>query len=146
MRPKTFAMVGIILIVLAIVVHIYAGQVDRNTYRMEDNYRKKQQEITDANMYASWLYGLSQILVFAGIGFILFRISTHHQPEKELSIEEHLDEVERKIEEIPSMIKAVCPNCKYTIEVEESDIGSGVICPHCHELFRIKPMPPPPKK
>lgn len=92
MKPKIFAIIGLVLIVIGIVLYIVGGQVQVNASEERERYKEDGdsyevgREIIDDNLYADWLMGFSQILVFAGIGFILVGIAMRPQqpPEKEL--------------------------------------------------------------
>ncbi len=138
MKDKTkIPAVGLVLIVIGIIFYCIGG-----IYLYW----------SDTIMFATWLTGLGQILIFAGIGFILFGIYKRFESERELPLDELLDKTRRRIDELPDKeeietpkqdkIKVTCPTCTYKYEIEESDVGSETICPNCEEVFRIKTKPP----
>ncbi len=153
MNKKTknnLPVVGLVLIVVAIVVNIYAGQIQHTSRDIESSRGDKQGDKQRSNLTSAWLIGLSQTLVLAGIGFILFGIFSRVQSERELPLEELLDEARKRVDELPDaepkpekkMIKVTCPACKEIGKIEESDAGTEVYCPYCNEPFRTKPKPP----
>lgn len=61
--------IGLGVILLGILLFIMGGIIEINALSREIA------DVADANMFASWLKGFSQILLFAGIGFILYDIA-----------------------------------------------------------------------
>jgi ribosomal protein L37AE/L43A len=85
-------------------------------------------------MYISWSVGFSQLLVFAGIGFILYDIAARH------GIKEFPKTREKPKEEPMDAKEAVmdCPNCKQKTKFPYSMIGTIVECPNCKTKVTIE--------
>lgn len=159
--------IGLALIIVGILLYIVAwdSYVDTNEYYDEvdeyssriDNYDYEDaRNVMSRNENAIWLQGFSQLLVFAGIGFILFGISIkevekEHTTEKNEASKAHpiqknetekiLPKEENELEEEPDSGKIwmTCINCDEKHQIMRPPPNYLWECPNCGAKKRFKP-------
>lgn len=91
-------------------------------------------ENTKFVMYMEWLMGFGQLLVIAGIGFILYDIAEKQIRSKPQKVKERTTEKQVQAKEA----EMDCPNCNQKTKFPFSMVGSIVECPNCKTKVTIK--------
>jgi hypothetical protein len=143
--------IGLTIIIVGIVVFIISGIIDVNESEADerladtDNQSEANNEaskIEDERIFAGWLMGLSQLLVFSGIGFILFDIAERHG----IKETEKTRETQKKDSAELKAAIMVCPRCERQTKYPISMIGRTVECPYCKLKVEIDGIQEEPEK
>lgn len=115
---------GLYMIISAIVIFIIISLIELNIGLT--NYEHLR--------YVAWLKALSPLLIYSGIGFILYDIAAKH------GIEETSKSREKQIKEQTEKKEAImeCPECNQKAKFPVSMIGSTVQCPNCKTEVNIE--------